>query len=245
MIPLAARLDREELELLGDAELVARICAGEPALYELVMRRYNRRLFRIARGILGHDGEAEDAVQETWIQAYSRLPQFRGPGGFPSWLYRIATNQALMRRRRQPAVLATLEVLAQPANQEAAMADPQSPGNDPLAAAHGEQLRRLFEHAVDQLPEVYRVAFVLREVEEMTVAETAALLGIGPETVKTRVHRARRLLQRNLSGELSAALRGAFAFDGERCDRLVARVFERLRDPGSRGGGSRPWPLSR
>ena len=230
MIPLAARRDRQTLELLSDADIVSRVRAGEPALYELIMRRYNRRLFRIARGILGHDGEAEDAVQEAYVQAYYKLPQFRGPDGFASWLCQIVTNQALMRRRRLRVVLTPLETLDLPANQEAAMANPRSSGNDPAASVHEQQLRQLLERAIDQLPEVYRVAFVLREIEELSLAETGQLLGIETATVKTRVHRARRLLQRNLTEELATALQGAFAFDGERCDRLVARVFERLRD---------------
>jgi len=228
MTPLAARPDRQALELLSDVEIVARVRAGEPALYELIMRRYNRRLFRIARGILGHDGEAEDAVQEAWVQAWFKLGQFRGPGGFPGWLCRIAANQALMRRRRRHLVPVPLDVLDRPANMEAAMADPRSPGNDPAASLHEQQLRHMLERAIDQLPDAYRATFMLREVEGLSVAETGRLLGIAEATVKTRVHRARRLLQRDLGGGMAAALRGTFAFDGERCDRMVARVFERL-----------------
>lgn len=228
MTPLAAHPDRHALELLGDAEIVARVRGGEPALYELIMRRYNRRLFRIARSILGHDGEAEDAVQEAWVQAYFKLQQFRGPGGFPGWLCRIATTQALMSRRRRHLVPVPLDILDRPANQEAAMADPRSPGNDPAASLHEQQLRHMLERAIDQLPDAYRATFVLREVEGLSVAETGQLLGIEEATVKTRVHRARRLLQRDLTGEMAEALQGTFAFDGERCDRMVARVFKRL-----------------
>lgn len=229
MMPTARQPDRQPTDQLPDTELVARVRAGETALYELIMRRHNRRLFRIARGILGEDGEAEDAVQEAYVQAYFKLEQFRGPDGFGGWLCRIASNEALMRRRRrirhQHVALSALE---QPANQEAAMADPDSAIDNPEAALHAQQLHQLLEHAVDALPEAYRAAFVMREVEQMSVAETADCLGIEQATVKTRVHRARQILQRGLTAELSAALSGTFAFDGARCDRVVARVFQRL-----------------
>lgn len=213
---------------LPDQRVVARVLAGEPELFELIMRRYNRRLFRIARSILGNDAEAEDAVQDAYVRAYFRLGQFRGPEGFGGWLCRIASNEALMRRRRRGPPQDGLEVLEQPAHTEAAMIDPSAPAANPEAALHEAQLQRLLEHAIDALPEDFRVTFVLREVEQMTVAETAACLGIEPGTVKTRVHRARQLLQKNISSELGAVLSGAYGFDGARCDRLVAGVFARI-----------------
>jgi RNA polymerase sigma-70 factor (ECF subfamily) len=229
MTALAQRTDRQTLEQLPDHVVAARVLAGDAGLFELIMRRYNRRLFRIARGILGDDAEAEDAVQEAYVRVYLKLAQFRGPDGFASWLCQIASNEALMRHRRhRRAVLAPLSELDEPSNQEAATMDPHSPAANPEAALHEHQFRLLLEQAIDALPEVYRSAFVLREVEQMSVAETAACLGIDPTTVKTRVHRARRLLQQGLSQELAAALPGAFAFDGQRCDRLVAGVFRRL-----------------
>jgi RNA polymerase sigma-70 factor (ECF subfamily) len=229
MTPLAERLDRQVLEQLPDHQIVARVLADDSGLFELIMRRYNRRLFRIARGILGDDAEAEDAVQDAYIRAYRKLGQFRGPGGFGGWLCQIASNEALMRRRRRVRLAAApLSALDEPSNQEAAMIDPHTPAANPEAALHEDQLRRLLEQAIDGLPDVYRSAFVLREVEQLSVAETARCLGVEPATVKTRVHRARRLLQENLSAELLAALGGAFSFDGVRCDRLVARVFQRL-----------------
>ena len=192
------------------------------------MRRYNRRLFRIARGILGNDVDAEDAVQEAYVSAYFKLRQFRGPDGFASWLCQIATNEALMRRRRRPKLApAPLTELDDIQNQEAAVADRQSPAN-PESQLHEQQMHRLLEKAIDGLPEVYRATFVLREVEQMSLAETAQCLGIEEATVKTRVHRARRLLQKDLTGELAGALTGAYHFDGARCDRLVAGVFARI-----------------
>jgi RNA polymerase sigma-70 factor, ECF subfamily len=228
MTQLAVPRERQLMEQLSDAEVVARVRGGEPALFELIMRRYNRRLFRIARSILRDDAAAEDAMQEAYVSAYFKLGQFRGPEGFASWLCQIATNQALMQRRRAHRVLASLVALDEPSNQEAAIADSSSPGNNPAAGVHEYQLRQLMEQAIDGLPEVYRAAFVMREIEQMSVADTALVLGIEEATVKTRVHRARRVLQKELSGELSAALTGAFDFDGERCDRVVAKVIARI-----------------
>jgi RNA polymerase sigma-70 factor (ECF subfamily) len=229
MTTLAQRADRQTLELLPDHVVAARILTGDMGLFELIMRRYNRRLFRIARGILGEDAESEDAVQEAYVRAYLKLGQFRGPNGFGSWLCQIATNEALMRyRRRRGLVLAAVTELDETSNDGVAMMDPHSPAANPEAALHEHQFRRLLEQAIDALPEIYRSAFVLREMEQMSIAETAACLGIDPTTVKTRVHRARRLLQQGLSQEIAAALPGAFAFDGKRCDRLVLGVFRRL-----------------
>lgn len=228
MSSLAERRDRQLLEQLSDLAVAQRVCGGEPALFELIMRRYNRRLFRIARGILGNDADAEDAVQEAYVSAYFKLRQFRGPDGFASWLCQIATNEALMRRRSRPKLAAApLAEVDEIRNQEAAVADRQSPVN-PEAQLHEQQLHRLLEKAIDGLPEVYRATFVLREVEQMSLAETAQCLGIEEGTVKTRVHRARRLLQKDLTGELASALTGAYHFDGARCDRLVAGVFARI-----------------
>lgn len=207
---------------LSDLEVVTRVRGGEPALFELIMRRHNRRLFRLARAILGHDADAEDAVQEAYVKAYFRLNQFRGPQGFASWLCQIATHEALMRVRRRPrAIFTSIDT----------MNEPQAPQSSPEAEVQEEQLHRLLEQALDALPEVYRSAFVLREVEQMSVAETAHCLGVEEATVKTRVHRARHFLQRNLTNEFSQALSGVYGFDGKRCDRLVAQVFARI------GGG--------
>lgn len=230
MTALAQRRDFPLLEQLPDAEVARRVSGGETALFELIMRRYNRRLFRIARGILGNDAEAEDAVQEAYVCAWLKLRQFRGPEGFASWLYQITTNEALMRRRRRKMVLTDLSALDEPSNETTAMDDRQSADSNPEADLHDYQLRRLLERAVDSLPEVYRDVFVLREMEQLSVADTASYLGVEEGAVKTRVHRARRLLQANLTGEMATALAGTFSFDGARCDRLVESVFARIRD---------------
>lgn len=229
MIALAARTDRQALEQLSDHDIVARVLAGDTPLFELLMRRHNRRLYRIARIILRDDAEAEDALQEAYVRAYLKLAQFRGPDGFASWLCRIATNEALTRRRARAGItLVDLDALDDPPNQETAMANIDSPTSNPEAALQDHEFRRLLEQAIDALPETYRAVFALREIEQLSIQETADFLGLETGAVKTRVHRARRLLQQRLTAEISAALRGAHPFDGERCNRLVARVFQRL-----------------
>ena len=233
MKSFAERTDRRLLEQLSDVEVVARVQAGEHALFELIMRRYNRRLFRIARGILRDDAEAEDAVQEAYVSACFKLNQFRGPEGFATWLCQIATNAALMRRRSRARGGLTLVGAPDEAHaDETAMAQLRSPPETPEAALHSHQLASLLEQAIDALPDTYRSAFVMREVEQMSVADTARCLGIEEATVKTRVHRARRLLQRDLTAELSAALSGTYGFDGARCDRIVTSVVARLNELG-------------
>ena len=230
MEQLAARRAPEGvIDELSDAVLVSRVRGGEPALFELIMRRYNRRLFRIARGILGNAADAQDAVQEAYVSAYFKLDQFRGPEGFASWLCQIVTNQALMQRRSRARVaVSPLSVLDEPMNEDSGPVALHSPHGNPEMRLHEHELRRLLEQAIDALPEVYRAAFVFRELEQVSVAETARYLGIEEATVKTRVHRARRLLQRNLTAEISTAMTGVFGFDGARCDEVVARVMQRI-----------------
>lgn len=229
--PLQGRTETQpQPKQLTDNELVIRIRDGEVALLEVLMRRYNQRLFRIARSVLGDDGEAEDVVQDTYIRAYRHLNEFKGPRGFGRWLCRIASNRALMRARRADWARRSRP---QPGdgespNQETTMHTPVSAEPGPEDAAYRDQIRGLIEQAIDALPEHYRTAFTMREVEQMSVRETAACLGIETATVKSRVHRARRLLRRDMSRRVHAAARDAFGFDGKRCDRLVARVFEQL-----------------
>lgn len=222
-----ARLQTQPLlETPPDEHLVAKVRGGDTTAFELVMRRYNRRLFRIARGILRDDGEAEDCVQEAYVRAWFAMAQFRGPAGFAGWLCRIATNEALMRRRRLARRWTTISSLGDGPAAQPEEVPSTSPG--PAAQLHERQIRKLLEAAIDKLPDGCRDAFVFREVEQMSVAETACCLGIEEGAVKTRVHRARKLLQRSLRDELSTVLSGAFEFAGDRCDRLVAGVFRRI-----------------
>jgi len=168
-------------------------------------------------------------VQEAYVSAYFKLGQFRGPDGFASWLCQIVTNQALMqRRRRRRDALSPLTLLDESPREQAELSAPDSPHGNPEMGVHEYEVRRLLEQAIDALPEVYRAAFVFRELEQISVAETARCLGIEEATVKTRVHRARRLLQRNLTTELTSAMNGVFGFDGARCDEIVARVMQRI-----------------
>lgn len=217
------------LRSLSDRELIERIRSGEQRAFEPVMRRYNRRLFRAARGIVTSDAEAEDTVQEAYVRAYLHLHEFRGPHGLGAWLTRIAVNEALMRkRRREAADPAGAHDFDDDAWQEGVMAGSDRVAPTPEQETANEQLGGLIERSIDRLPERYRVAFILREVEQLTLAETAASLDIPVATVKTRVHRARRLLQRTLSRELRGAATQAYPFAGHRCDRTVEGVFRRL-----------------
>lgn len=223
---------------IGDREALARVRAGETAAFEAIMRRYNRRLFRIARAILRDDAEAEDAVQETYLRAFDRLGDFVGPDGLGAWLGRIATNEALGRLRRRGRVVLLADRRAArrdgQAPEASAMTDDDpfgptaDPGPDPERLAASGELRGLLEAAIDRLAEPFRTVFVLRAVEQLSVAETAASLGIAPETVKTRYHRARLQIRRTLDATIAREAGSLFPFAGARCDRIVARVLARL-----------------
>lgn len=223
-----AELSLDFLRTLSDEELVRHVRSGHPRAFEPVMRRYNQRLFRAARGITGSDAEAEDVVQDAYVRAYTRINEFRGPKGLGAWLTRIAVNQALMRKRRPDAADPTGPEYDDETPREDAMANDDRSARTPEQEAANDQLGRLLERCVDDLPASYRVAFILREIEQLSVAETAQSLGIPAATVKTRVHRARRLLRDQLSRELAGASGQAYRFAGHRCDRIVETVFLRL-----------------
>ncbi len=233
--------DRLARDPMTDHELVIRIRNGQLALFEVIMRRYNQRLFRIARGILRDDGEAEEVVQDSYIRAYEHLDEFQGPHGFSGWLSRIAINQALMRARRadwQTRQWVT-ERLDDAGQELTTMDRSTSTSPTPEDAAYQNELRVLLQQAIDALPDPYRLTFMMREVEQMSVRETAACLGIESATVKTRVFRARRMLRRTLSKQVRAATSEAFGFAGHRCDRIVARVLARLSDDGTANDNTR------
>src|SRR5262245_12132713 len=205
---------------LTDAGIVGRVLAGDAPLYELVMRRYNRLLFRLARGIVRDDDEARDVVQAAYVRAYYHLDQFRGPAGFKAWLARIAVNEALGRVRRAPAIVEA---------EQHVIALPDLVAKEPESAASGRDLLRILEGAIGRLPEEFRQVFILRGVEQLSIAETAELLDIKPATVKTRFHRARRLLQEQLHRKLDDIVRDTYAFGGQRCDAIVGTVLARIR----------------
>jgi RNA polymerase sigma-70 factor (ECF subfamily) len=208
---------------ISDAALACSIVAGEPGAFERLMRQHNRRLFRVARSILRDDAEAEDALQEGYIKAHRAMAGFRGDARLSTWLTRIIVNQALESRRRRP-VEAAEQTGGEPVAENGFGNAPETP--ETLAMRN--DLRRLIERAIDDLPDNYRNVFMLRAVEGLSVDETAASLGITEANTKVRHLRARALLRESLGQRLGPLLENVFAFDGHRCDRIVAHVCARL-----------------
>lgn len=210
-----------------DSELLGRIRAGDAVAMEVLMRRHNRTLYRTARAILRDDAEAEDAVQEAYVQAFKALATFREDARFSTWLVRIVANQALMRRRR---LVRQAEVLPF----DTVIDDYHVPEDDPMQALQPERqamrgdVRKMLEKRIDALPDAFRAVFMLRAVEEMSVEETAAALDIPVATVRSRFFRARALLRAAIEADMDHAIGDVFGFDGERCDRIVAGVLARL-----------------
>lgn len=219
----------------SDEELAALAATGNAHAFELIMRRHNRLLFRSARSILKSDAETEDALQEAYLNAWRALPGFRAEAKLSTWLTRIVINEALGRARRAGAQVISLDThFDPPASEENAMdAEPQETAQDdpddrPDVAAMRAELRLLMEARIDALPQPFRTVFILRAVEELSAEEVAGLLGLPEATVRTRLFRARSMLREGLSRDLDMAIEGAFSFDGERCDRIVAHVLARL-----------------
>ncbi|MGH0032582.1 MAG: RNA polymerase sigma factor [Myxococcota bacterium] len=212
----------------SDEEVVERIRAGERGLYDVLMRRHNQRLYRAVRAILRDEGEVEDVLQDAYLAAYRKLSEFEGRARFSTWLTRIAVNRALDRRRRRARVVV---LNPQEGDDGVDHGDTPSwggPAEDPERQSARRELARLLQDAIDELPATFRPVYVLREVEGLSVQETAASLGIEPGTVKTRLHRARGLLRERLLGDFGGATADAFPFGNQRCDRLVAAVLTRL-----------------
>jgi RNA polymerase sigma-70 factor (ECF subfamily) len=221
----------------SDGELVSLARGGSAAAFGEIMQRNNARLFRVLRGVLKDDSDAEDALQETYVRAFTNLDGYAGAAALSTWLTRIALNEALSRLRRRRTTVAFEDIPESAGGTAGAASDSgrvipfrlaQAVESGPEHAAARAEIRRLLEHAIDELPEPFRVAFVLRFVEQMSVAETASFLGVPEETVKTRVHRARRRLRDALEERLASALATAFPFAGARCARLSAAVLRRL-----------------
>lgn len=215
---------------LGDAELVAYARRGHHAAFRQIMRRGNQRLFRVARGVLNDDAEAEDAVQEAWTAAFAKLDSFRNEASLLTWTTRIVLNECYGRlRRRRPTVgIEQVEAAQQHGDGRILMFPNRYGSEDPAAGASRAQMRGLIERAIDALPEPFRVVFVMRDIEECSIEETASALAIRAETVKTRLHRARRLLRTALHDNLANAMNDAFTFLGPRCDRMTEAVLARL-----------------
>jgi len=202
---------------------VRRVREGETALFEVLMRRHNPRVYRAVRSIVRSESDAEDAMQQAYLSAFTHLDQQQGPR-FAPWLLRIAVNVALARTRDRQRLVVMEEPPEPGEAQRAAPATPEE------RVMHGE-LGRLLEAALDEIPEIYAATFVLREVEGLPTAETAEALGVSEEVVKTRMHRARALLQDRLYASVGAAARDVFRFDAPRCDRVVAAVLAQLAAP--------------
>lgn len=206
-------------ESLSDDELLRGCQRRDEAAVRELTRRYNQRLFRIARGILRDDADAEDVVQDTYIRVFTHLEQFRGDSSVGTWLVRIAINLALGRvRQHRPTVDIAERSIA-------------SAGPDPETVMARAELRTLIERSIDELPDAFRTVFVARIVEGLSIQETADLFHIRPETVKTRVHRARRALRRSLEHHVGATISDAFSFDGARCARVTQHVIDQLNRP--------------
>jgi RNA polymerase sigma-70 factor (ECF subfamily) len=202
---------------LDDDTVVARVLAGEVALFELIIRRYNQRLFRITRSVLKDDAEAEDAMQDVYVNAFGKLATFRGEAKLSTWLTRIALYEALGRLKKRRGGMSIID------DEESIMADESQ--SSPEQNAFTGELRTLLERAVDALPSGLRAAYVLRDVEAMSTAEAAACLEIGEDALKMRLSRARSLLRAHISEELGSAAADLFGFQAPRCDRMVAAVM--------------------
>ena len=215
------------LQQLSDDEVVRRVLEGETALFEVIMRRYNQRLYRVSRVVLRDDSEAEDVMQDAYVRAYEHLDQFEGRAAFSTWLTRIALHEALARKRRRKPIQ---ELDAMQEMKGDSMPILKSSKPDPEAETAQAQVRQLLEGAIQALPEPYRVIVVLREVEEMDVAETAETLGVSESVVKTRLHRAHAMLRRELHSRARGRVADLYAFHAVRCDRVVKAVFEKIRE---------------
>ena len=212
----------------GDADRVKRALDRDEAAVRDIIKANNRRLFRLARGILRNDGEAEDVVQETYVRAFTHLSDFRGESSLSTWLSRIAMNEALGRlRRERPGI--KLSSLPQGMLEAQIIQFPlMSAADDPEKSMAQREILRVVEGAIDELPEPFRLVFITRVVEGMNVEETAEILDLKPETVKTRLHRARAMLRDNVEKKIGPVVMEAFPFAGRRCDRLTEAVLKRL-----------------
>jgi RNA polymerase sigma-70 factor, ECF subfamily len=220
------------LKALGDGELVLLARQADGDAFRIIMQRHNQRLYRIARAVMRNDGEAEDVVQEAYVHAFASLATFRGASSLATWLSRIVLNEAFgrSRRRRETTELTAIETRQQSQGQFAASPH-SSPQLDPERATAQREIQLRLERAIDKLPEAFRTVLVARVIEEMSVVETAILLDLRPETVKTRLHRARGFLKKALEKDVGSDLIGAFPFGGRRCERLTSTVLDRLSLP--------------
>ena len=209
---------------IPDEEVVRRVVAGERELFELLLRRYNQRIFRAVRAVIRNPADAEDAMQQAWVSAYRSLHQFEGRSGFATWVTRIAVREAGAGNRK---AISNLRVIPELWSEET-MNDVPEPGPDPEARAVSGELMQHVEAEVSALPEAYRSVFLLREVEGLSTDETAECLEISSDVVKTRLHRARAMLRDALYRRAGVGMQTIMTFGSQRCDLLVARVMEQI-----------------
>lgn len=208
-------------DALSDEQVIGRVLSGETALYELIMRRYNRRLYRAVRSILRDEDEVEDVMQDAYVRAYKHLADFAGRSQFSTWLTRIAVHEAFARQRRSKRMQPLGDVFTD-GGSEMVPADTI----DPEQSTSVGELSHLLEDAISGLPEQFRTVLMLRDVEELSTAETATVLDISEENVKTRLHRGRARVRKYLYARIGPDARNAFLFMGGRCDRVVRKVLD-------------------
>lgn len=206
---------------LPDQDVVRRVLAGDVSIFEILMRRYNQRLFRLARAILADDAEAEDVMQEAYVRAFRELAGFRGEASFATWLTRIACHEALARARKRQRLVRLVPATGGPG-------DPPAEALGPEREMENRELQAILQEAVEALPDPLRAVFCLREIEGLSTEETAAALELTAENVRVRLHRAKRGLRQTLDERIGREVRRLYLFDGHRCDRVVAAVFARL-----------------
>jgi RNA polymerase sigma-70 factor (ECF subfamily) len=209
--------------VVPDADIVRRVRAGDTALFEVLMRRHNQRVYRVARAVLKDEAEVEDVMQQAYINAFTHLAQFEERAQFSTWLTRIVLHEAFSRRRKAQRTESHVD-----GDTGDFMDRLASPNADPERQAYARELTRVLETAVDTLPETYRMVFLLRDVEGLSTNETGEGLGLGPEAVKTRLHRARAMVRRAVSAQIGEVAPGTFQFHAPRCDRVVAAVLARI-----------------
>ena len=215
---------------LPDTEIVRRVRAGDSALFEILMRRHNQRVYRVVRAVVKDEADVEDVMKQAYINVFTHLHQFEERSKFSTWLIRIALHEAFGRRRKVQRSDSTTARIRSDVNEERGelMDTLTSPQADPERQAYAQELHRVLEAAVDTLPDTYRTVFMLRDIEGLSTSETGEGLGLGEEAVKTRLHRARAMIRRAVTARIGEVATGAFQFHAPRCDRVVAAVLARV-----------------
>jgi len=215
--------------VLTDADIVRRVRAGDSALFEVLMRRHNQRVYRVARAVLKDEADVEDVMQQAYINAFTHLDQFEERSQFSTWLTRIVLHEAFDRRRKAQRSESRAPVESYLDDDRGDFMDRfESPIADPERQAYAQELTRVLEAAVDMLPDTYRMVFMLRDIEGLSTSETGEGLGLGAEAVKTRLHRARAMIRRAVTAQIGEVAPGTFQFHAPRCDRVVAAVLAEI-----------------